>query len=172
MTGMGIPKGITLIVGGGYHGKSTLLKALELGVYNHIEGDGREYVITEQSAVKIRAEDGRSIRNTDISTFINNLPNGRDTVSFSTEDASGSTSQAANVIEAIESGTSLFLIDEDTSATNFMIRDELMQRVVNRHQEPITPFIERVRSLYEEHGISSIIVAGSSGSYFHVADQK
>lgn len=170
MTGMGIPKGITLIVGGGYHGKSTLLKALELGVYNHIEGDGREYVITEQSAVKIRAEDGRSIRNTDISTFINNLPNGRDTVSFSTEDASGSTSQAANVIEAIESGTSLFLIDEDTSATNFMIRDELMQRVVNRHQEPITPFIERVRSLYEEHGISSIIVAGSSGSYFHVAD--
>lgn len=170
VTGMGIPKGITLIVGGGYHGKSTLLKSLELGVYNHIAGDGREYVITDASAVKIRAEDGRSIKNTDISMFINNLPNGKDTRSFSTEDASGSTSQAANVIEAVEAGTTLFLIDEDTSATNFMIRDELMQRVVHRENEPITPFIERVRDLYEQNGISSIIVAGSSGSYFHVAD--
>lgn len=170
ITGMGIPKGITLIVGGGYHGKSTLLKALELGVYNHIAGDGREYVITDASAVKIRAEDGRSIQNTDISMFINHLPNGKDTCSFSTEDASGSTSQAANVIEAMEADTSLFLIDEDTSATNFMIRDELMQRVVHRENEPITPFIERVRHLYESQGISSIIVAGSSGSYFHVAD--
>ena len=170
ITGMGIPKGITLIVGGGYHGKSTLLKALELGVYNHIAGDGREYVVTDASAVKIRAEDGRSIQNTDISMFINHLPNGKDTCSFSTEDASGSTSQAANVIEAMEADTSLFLIDEDTSATNFMIRDELMQRVVHRENEPITPFIERVRHLYESQGISSIIVAGSSGSYFHVAD--
>lgn len=170
ITGMGIPKGITLIVGGGYHGKSTLLKALELGVYNHIAGDGREYVITDDSAMKIRAEDGRSIKKTDISMFINHLPNKKDTSSFCTEDASGSTSQAANVIEAIEAGTSLFLIDEDTSATNFMIRDELMQRVVHRENEPITPFIERVGILYEKLGISSIIVAGSSGSYFHIAD--
>ena len=170
ITGMGIPKGITLIVGGGYHGKSTLLKALELGVYDHIKGDGREFVITDPSAMKIRAEDGRSITNTDISMFINNLPNGKDTVSFCTEDASGSTSQAANVVEAMETGSSLFLIDEDTSATNFMIRDELMQRVVLRDQEPITPFIERVCELYERYGISSIIVAGSCGSYFHPAD--
>lgn len=170
ITGMGIPKGITLIVGGGYHGKSTLLKALELGIYNHISGDGREYVITDDTAVKLRAEDGRSIRRTDISLFINDLPNGKDTTSFSTEDASGSTSQAANTIEAIESGTSLFLIDEDTSATNFMIRDELMQRVVSRHQEPITPLIERIRYLYDSHGISSVLVAGSSGSFFHTAD--
>lgn len=170
ITGMGIPKGITLIVGGGYHGKSTLLKALELGVYNHIAGDGREYVITDDTAVKLRAEDGRSICRTDISLFINDLPNGKDTTSFSTEDASGSTSQAANTIEAIEAGASLFLIDEDTSATNFMIRDELMQRVVSRHQEPITPLIERIRYLYEAHGISSVLVAGSSGSFFHTAD--
>ena len=139
ITGMGIPKGITLIVGGGYHGKSTLLKALELGVYDHIAGDGREYVITDRTAVKIRAEDGRSIRNTDISMFINNLPNGKDTVHFTTEDASGSTSQAAGVVEAMEAGTSLLLMDEDTSATNFMIRDELMQRVIHRDMEPITP---------------------------------
>ena len=136
---MGIPKGITLIVGGGYHGKSTLLKALELGVYDHVKGDGREFVITDPTAMKIRAEDGRSITNTDISMFINNLPNGKNTVSFDTEDASGSTSQAANVVEAMETDSSLFLIDEDTSATNFMIRDELMQRVVLRDQEPITP---------------------------------
>lgn len=169
--GMGIPKGVTLIVGGGYHGKSTLLKALELGVYNHIYGDGREYVITDSSAVKLRAEDGRSIKNTDISLFINHLPNGKDTFSFCTDDASGSTSQAANTIEAMESNTSLFLIDEDTSATNFMIRDELMQKVILRNQEPITPFIERIRYLYTNCGISSILVAGSCGSYFHMADQ-
>ena len=170
LTGMGIRKGITLIVGGGYHGKSTLLKALELGVYNHIAGDGREYVITDDTAMKIRAEDGRSIRKTDISMFINDLPNGKDTVNFVTEDASGSTSQAANVVESIEAGTSLLLIDEDTSATNFMIRDELMQRVIHRDMEPITPFIDRIRELYESYGISTVIVAGSSGAYFHIAD--
>lgn len=168
--GMGIRKGITLIVGGGYHGKSTLLKALELGVYNHIPGDGREYVITDDTAMKIRAEDGRSIKKVDISMFINNLPNKKDTRSFCTEDASGSTSQAANVIEAMEAGTGVFLIDEDTSATNFMIRDELMQRVVNRKDEPITPFIDRIRELYTDYGISTVLVAGSSGSYFHKAD--
>ena len=170
ITGMGIRKGITLIVGGGYHGKSTLLKALELGVYNHIAGDGREYVITDDTAMKIRAEDGRSIQKTDISMFINDLPNGKDTVGFRTEDASGSTSQAANVVESIEAGTSLLLIDEDTSATNFMIRDELMQRVIHRDMEPITPFIERIRELYDDYGISTVIVAGSSGAYFHIAD--
>lgn len=168
--GMGIRQGVTLIVGGGYHGKSTLLKALELGVYNHIAGDGREYVITDDTAVKIRAEDGRSIRKVDISMFISNLPNKKDTKEFSTEDASGSTSQAANVVEAMEAGATTFLIDEDTSATNFMIRDELMQRVVNREDEPITPFIDRIRELYEEYGVSTILVAGSSGSYFHKAD--
>lgn len=168
--GMGIKKGITLIVGGGYHGKSTLLKALELGVYDHIAGDGREYVITDDTAVKIRAEDGRSIKKTDISMFINDLPNGKETRGFYTEDASGSTSQAANVIESMEAGAKALLIDEDTSATNFMIRDELMQRVIHRDMEPITPFIDRIRELYEEYGISTVIVAGSSGAYFHIAD--
>ena len=170
ITGMGIPQGITLIVGGGFHGKSTLLKALELGVYNHIAGDGREFVITDETAVKLRSEDSRSIQKVDISLFIHDLPNHGDTSSFTTADASGSTSEAANVIEGIEAGTSLFLIDEDTSATNYMIRDELMQRVVSDQEEPITPFISRVQSLYRELGISSILVAGSSGSYFHVAD--
>lgn len=171
ITGMGIPKGITLIVGGGYHGKSTLLKALECGVYPHIPRDGREYVITDAAAVKIRAEDGRSIRHTDISMFINDLPNGKDTHAFDTEDASGSTSQAANVIESLEAGATVFLIDEDTSATNFMVRDELMQQVIHRDMEPITPFIERVRDIYEQYGISTVLVAGSSGAYFQIADQ-
>lgn len=170
VTGMGIKKGITLFVGGGYHGKSTILQALEMGVYNHIAGDGREYVITDPSAWKLRAEDGRSISHTDISPFINHLPNKKDTVHFSTEDASGSTSQAANLMEAVESGSKLLLIDEDTSATNFMIRDELMQKVICREEEPITPFIERVRSMYDDLGVSSIIVAGSSGSFFGIAD--
>ena len=169
-TGMGIRRGITLIVGGGYHGKSTLLKALELGVYNHIAGDGREYVITDESAMKIRSEDGRSIKKSDISLFINHLPNGKDTARFDTEDASGSTSQAANVVESMEAGANLLLIDEDTSATNFMIRDELMQRVIHRDMEPITPFIERIGELYHTYGLSTVIVAGSSGAYFHLAD--
>ncbi len=170
LRGMGVPRGITLIVGGGYHGKSTLLKALEVGVYDHIAGDGREYVITDDTAVKIRSEDGRSIRRTDISLFINHLPNGKDTAAFVTEDASGSTSQAANVVESMEAGSTLLLIDEDTSATNFMIRDALMQRVIHRDMEPITPFIDRIRELYDRHGISTVIVAGSSGAYFHIAD--
>ena len=169
--GMGVPRGITLIVGGGYHGKSTLLKALELGVYDHIAGDGREYVITDGTAAKIRAEDGRSIQADDISAFISRLPSGKDTVSFTTQDASGSTSQAANVVEALEAGAQVLLMDEDTSATNFLVRDELMERVIHRDMEPITPFLHRVRALYEVHGVSTVIVAGSSGAWFHAADR-
>lgn len=169
--GMGIPKGVTLIVGGGYHGKSTLLEALQMGVYDHVAGDGREYVFSDVSSVKIRAEDGRSISQTDISMFINNLPNKLDTRCFSTQNASGSTSQAANVIEAVETGCKVLLIDEDTSATNFMIRDELMQLVVTKDKEPITPYIDRVRELYESYGVSTILVAGSSGEYFNKADK-
>ncbi|MBZ9607644.1 ABC-ATPase domain-containing protein [Clostridium estertheticum] len=168
--GMGIKKGITLIVGGGYHGKSTLLKAIEIGVYNHIEGDGREFVITDESALKVRAEDSRCVTKTDISLFISNLPNGKDTVEFSTQNASGSTSQAASIIEGIESSAKVFLIDEDTSATNFMMRDDLMQKLVCTEKEPITPFIEIVGSLYNQKGISTIMVVGSSGDFFDVAD--
>ena len=170
ITGMGIRKGITLIAGGGYHGKSTLLEALEKGVYDHIAGDGREYVITSDTAMKIRAEDGRCVSHINISPFINDLPNKKDTVNFSTEDASGSTSQAANVVEAVQSGAKCLLIDEDTCATNFMVRDELMQAVVSGEQEPITPFTLQAGNLYQKQGISIILVAGSSGSYFYIAD--
>lgn len=170
LTGMGIRKGVTLIVGGGYHGKSTLLNALELGIYDHISGDGREYVITDPSAQKLRSEDGRFIKDVDISLFINDLPNKKDTLCFSTEDASGSTSQAAGIVENMEAGSKVFLLDEDTSATNFMVRDSFMQRVICREKEPITPFLERARDLYEKAGISTILVAGSSGAFFHIAD--
>ena len=170
ITGMGIPKGITLIVGGGYHGKSTLLNALELGVYNHIPGDGREYVITDATAVKLRSEDGRFIKDVDISMFINDLPNKKDTRCFSTLDASGSTSQAAGIAESMEAGSHLFLLDEDTSATNYKVRDAFMQQVIQREKEPITPFLERAEDLYKKAGISTILVAGSSGAFFHIAD--
>ena len=170
ISGMAIHRGITLIVGGGYHGKSTLLNALELGVYNHIAGDGREYVIADETAQKLRSEDGRFIKNVDISMFINDLPNGRDTKDFSTADASGSTSQAAGIVEAVEAGSRLLLLDEDTSATNFMVRDAFMQKVVSPDKEPITPFLSRARDLYEKAGISTILVAGSSGAFFHIAD--
>ena len=168
--GMGISKGITLIVGGGYHGKSTLLKAIEQGIYNHIAGDGREYVITCEDAVKVRAEDGRSIIHVNISPFINDLPNKKDTRDFSTEDASGSTSQAANVVEAVQAGSKLLLIDEDTCATNFMVRDQLMQKIVSGNKEPITPFIQQAREMYERLDVSVVMVAGSSGAYFYIAD--
>ncbi|MCD7980985.1 MAG: ABC-ATPase domain-containing protein [Clostridiales bacterium] len=170
MSGLGIPEGVTLIIGGGYHGKSTLLQALEQGVYNHIAGDGREYAVTEDTALKLRAEDGRSVQNLDLSLFIHNLPNGKDTKKFSTADASGSTSQAAAVMEGIEAGSHTFLIDEDTSATNFLVRDEFMQKIVHGDKEPITPFCARVRDLYEKAGISTVLVAGSSGAFFHMAD--
>ena len=170
ISGLGVKKGITLVVGGGYHGKSTLLKALERGVYNHVPGDGREYVITEDTAMKLRSEDGRSVKQLDISAFIRDLPSKRDTKCFSTEDASGSTSQAACTVEAILSGSKTLLIDEDTSATNFMVRDALMQKVIHPGEEPIIPFISRMRQLFDELGISTILVAGSSGAFFEISD--
>lgn len=167
--GMGIEEGVTLIVGGAYHGKSTLLKAIAKGVYNHVPYDGREFVVTREDAVKIRAEDGRYVANVDISSFISNLPNGVDTSNFSTENASGSTSQAANICEALEIGSRLLLIDEDTSATNLMLRDRRMQELVKKEKEPITPLIDMISSL-KKIGVSIIIVAGGIGEYFDVAD--
>ncbi len=168
--GMEIKEGVTLIVGGGYHGKTTLLGAIERAVYPHIPGDGREYVATIDAAVKIRAEDGRYIEGVNISAFINNLPRGKDTTFFSTLNASGSTSQAANIVEALEAGAKLLLIDEDTSATNFMIRDARMQALVKKEKEPITPFIDLVRPMYKRLGVSTVVVIGGSGDYLDVAD--
>ncbi len=170
LRGMGIRRGITVIAGGGFHGKSTLLKALERGVYDHIAGDGREYVLTDESAFKLRAEEGRCVHETDISMFISNLPTRTDTTCFSTENASGSTSQAANTVEALACGSTVLLIDEDTSATNFMVRDDRMARLVADEKEPITPFIRKIRSLYRDLGVSTVLVAGSSGDYLSVAD--
>lgn len=168
--GMGIPRGVTLIVGGGYHGKSTLLSSLVTGVYNHVAGDGREFVVADETAVALGAEDGRAITGVDISPFINGLPSGDDTTRFSTANASGSTSQAAGLMEALSSGARVLLIDEDTSATNFMIRDERMRRLIPDDREPITPLVARVRELWEDHGISTVIVAGGSGAFIDVAD--
>ena len=167
VSGMGIPEGVTLVAGGGFHGKSTLLSALAWGVYDHAPGDGREYVVTRADAVKVRAEDGRSVAGVDISGMIGELPGGRSTTSFSTPNASGSTSQAANIAEALEIGTSLLLVDEDTSATNFMVRDERMRELVSK--EPISPFIDLVRPLYDSLGVSTIVVVGGVGDYLDVA---
>ena len=171
LAGMGIPRGVTLLVGGGYHGKSTVLDAVARGVYNHRPGDGRECVVSDSSAAKVQAEDGRCVAGVDISPFIGALPGGQDTTCFSTPNASGSTSQAAAIIEAIEAGTRLLLIDEDTAATNFMIRDRRMQALVRGDDEPITPFIDRVRSLSEDAGVSTLLVIGGSGDYLDVADR-
>jgi predicted ABC-class ATPase len=168
--GTGIPRGVTLVIGGGYHGKSTLLKALIRGVYDHVPGDGRELVATDAGAVAIRAEDGRRVEKVTITPFIADLPYGRSTRQFCSDDASGSTSQAANIIEALEVGARLLLIDEDTSATNFMVRDRRMQELIAKTQEPITPFIDRVRQLYDRFTISSILVIGGVGDYLDIAD--
>eukprot|EP00611_Tribonema_gayanum_P029093 TRINITY_DN7686_c0_g1_i2.p1 TRINITY_DN7686_c0_g1~~TRINITY_DN7686_c0_g1_i2.p1 ORF type:complete len:361 (+),score=154.00 TRINITY_DN7686_c0_g1_i2:339-1421(+) len=170
VTGMRVPPGVTLVVGGGFHGKSTLLQALEVGVYNHIPGDGREFVTVRSGAVKVRAEDGRSVCGVDISPFIDNLPFGRSTGAFTTADASGSTSQAASIMEALEAGCDTLMVDEDTCATNFMIRDARMQALVAPNKEPITPFISKVRALYADKGVSSVLVIGGAGDYFEVAD--
>jgi len=168
--GMGIPAGLTLIVGGGFHGKSTLASALTRGVYPHVPGDGRELVAADPRIVKIRAEEGRRVNRVDISAFVGTLPMGVETAAFSTENASGSTSQAANLVEAIEAGARVLVIDEDSSATNFMIRDELMQRLVPKALEPITPFVDQVRYLFQAQGVSTVLVMGGSGDYFAVAD--
>ncbi|MEO1593582.1 MAG: ABC-ATPase domain-containing protein, partial [Cyanobacteria bacterium J06632_22] len=170
VTGMGISAGITLIIGGGYHGKSTLLRALTAGVYNHIPDDGREQVVCDGTAVKIRAEEGRSVCGVNISPFIGGLPQGISTEQFSTVNASGSTSQATNIIEALEAGAQVLLVDEDTAATNFMIRDRTMQALISKDKEPITPFVDKVRQLYKDHSVSTILVMGGSGDYFGVAD--
>ena len=168
VSGMGIPEGVTLVAGGGFHGKSTLLSALSWGVYDHVPNDGREFVVARADAVKIRAEDGRSVAGVDISGMIGDLPGGRSTENFSTTNASGSTSQAANIAEALEIGSSLLLVDEDTSATNFMIRDERMRELVRK--EPISPFIDLVRPLRDSLGVSTVVVVGGVGDYLDVAD--
>ncbi len=171
VAGMGVERGVTLLVGGGYHGKSTVLDAIARGVYNHRPGDGRERVVADSTATKVQAEDGRSVTGVDVSAFIGRLPGGRETSSFTTRNASGSTSQAAAVVEALEAGSKLLLIDEDTAATNFMIRDRRMQALIRGDDEPITPFIDRVRDLRRAAGVSAILVVGGSGDYFDVADR-
>ncbi|MDD7967868.1 ABC-ATPase domain-containing protein [Actinomycetospora lemnae] len=168
VSGLGVPEGVTLIVGGGYHGKSTLLRAIEAGVYDHEPGDGREQVVTRPDAVKLRAEDGRAVVHDDVSAFVAHLPSGEPTDDFSTTNASGSTSQAASTVEAVEAGADVLLIDEDTSATNMMIRDARMQQLIAT--EPLVPFVERVRPLHAEHGVSTVLVMGGSGDYLGVAD--
>ena len=170
LRGLGVRAGVTLIVGGGYHGKSTLLQALALGVYDHVPGDGRERCVSAVGLVSVRAEDGRSVRGAGLAPFIRDLPLGRDTGFFDSDDASGSTSQAAAIVEALEAGATGLLVDEDTAATNFMIRDARMRRLVPGDAEPITPYIDRVRQLREERGVSSVLVVGGAGDYLDVAD--
>jgi predicted ABC-class ATPase len=170
--GLGIPAGVTLITGGGYHGKSTLLDALGRGVWNHRPGDGREWVVTDPDAVRIRAEDGRSVAGVDVSPFIGALPGegAPDPAAFSTGNASGSTSQAAATVEALEAGARLLLVDEDTAANNFMVRDRRMQALVPASREPIRPFVDRVRELHDLLGVSTVLVVGGSGDYLDEAD--
>lgn len=171
ISGMGVPEGITLIVGGGFHGKSTLLRSLEHGIYDHVPGDGRELVVCRDDTVKVRAEDGRRVHRVDVSSFVSHLPTGADTGDFSTDNASGSTSQAASIVESVEAGAGVLLVDEDTAATNLMIRDARMQSLVAKESEPLTPFVDLIRPLYQQRGVSTVMVMGGSGDYMDVADR-
>ncbi|MET9858087.1 ABC-ATPase domain-containing protein [Streptomyces smyrnaeus] len=171
VTGMGVPEGVNLVVGGGFHGKSTLLRALETGIWDHVPGDGRELVVSRNETVKLRAEDGRRVERVDVHAFVDHLPDGSDTSDFSTENASGSTSQAASLCEAVEAGARVLLIDEDTAATNLMIRDARMQSLVAKDREPLTPLVDTIRSLHRDHGVSTVLVMGGSGDYLEVADR-
>ena len=166
-----VEAGVNVIVGGGYHGKSTLLSAIERGVYPHVPGDGRELVATVPDAVKVRAADGRAVTGVDLTPFISHLPAGRDTASFTTRNASGSTSQAASIIEAVEAGSTTLLLDEDTSATNLLIRDSRMRELVAAEREPITPLVDRITALFRRRGVSTVMVMGGSGDYLDVADR-
>jgi len=166
-----VEAGVSVIVGGGYHGKSTLLSAIERGVYPHVPGDGRELVATVPDAVKVRAADGRAVTGVDLTPFISHLPAGRDTASFTTRNASGSTSQAASIIEAVEAGATTLLLDEDTSATNLLIRDSRMRELVAADREPITPLVDRITALFRRRGVSTVMVMGGSGDYLDVADR-
>ncbi|CAA9889598.1 ABC transporter, ATPase [Candidatus Methylobacter favarea] len=170
ITGMGIKEAVTCITGGGYHGKSTLMQAILAGVYAHIPGDGREFVVSREDAFFIRSEEGRSIRGVDISPFISDLPNGLKTRHFSTDNASGSTSQAAAIVEAVESGCRLLMFDEDSCATNFLVRDELIGKILDSSLEPIKPLYSTLRSLWEQYRISMIFVVGGIGSFLQKAD--
>jgi len=170
VSGMGIPRGITLVVGGGFHGKSTLLRAVQWGHLDHVPGDGRERVVALASTAKVRAEDGRVVHDVDISAFLGELPGGRGTRPLSTADASGSTSQAAAIIEALEAGARLLLMDEDTCATNLMVRDATMRALIPCGLEPITPLVERIRQLADDVGCSVLLVVGGVGDYLAVAD--
>ncbi|MEU4966668.1 ABC-ATPase domain-containing protein [Streptomyces smyrnaeus] len=171
VTGMGVPEGVNLVVGGGFHGKSTLLRALETGIWDHVPGDGRELVVSRNETVKLRAEDGRRVERVDVHAFVDHLPDGSDTSDFSTDNASGSTSQAASLCEAVEAGARVLLIDEDTAATNLMIRDARMQSLVAKDREPLTPLVDTIRSLHRDHGVSTVLVMGGSGDYLEVADR-
>lgn len=166
--GLGVPEGVTVITGGGFHGKTTVLEAIQAGVVPHAPGDGREWAVTVPDAVKVRSEDGRAVTGVDLRPFIQDLPGGRDTERFTTPDASGSTSLAADIMESLEAGTSLLLMDEDTCATNLLVRDARMQALVK--EETITPLIDRVRELRRELGVSTILVTGGGGDYLDVAD--
>jgi predicted ABC-class ATPase len=167
--GLGIRPGINVLIGGGFHGKSTLLDALAIGVYPHIPGDGREQVVTHSDAAFVCAEDGRAVSGLDISCFFEKLPGGVEAGKFWTKNASGSTSEAAAIIEAVLAGARLLLIDEDSSATNLLIKDDIMRKLIP--DDTITPLFDRVQELFQRCGVSTLIVIGGSSEYLGVAEQ-
>ena len=132
-------------------------------------GDGREGIVVDETALRVGVEDGRSVRGTDLSMFVRDLPGGISTKDFNTLSASGSTSEAANLLEAMEAGARTFFIDEDSSAVNFLIRDMRVRKLLGDEREPLIPLTDRIRELASA-GMNFILVAGACGDYLDIAD--
>ncbi len=167
VTGMGVKRGLTVITGPAFHGKTTLAEAIASGVWNHIEGDGRERVVTVRNAVTLESENGRWVSCIDLSQWIHGLPGGRDTRCFSTSDASGATSIFASLQEAVEAGAELLIIDEDSTATNALHRDQWAERITGKRT--ITTISDSAARL-KEAGISVVIVASGAIPLLSQAD--
>lgn len=168
--GLGIPRGVTLVTGGAFAGKSTLLAAVARGVYPHVPGDGRELVATVPDAVALRAEPGRRIERVDVSALVRTMPGRFDTTALSTDRAGGTLSVAASLVEALEVGTGLLLFDEDDLPAAFLTRDARMQALVPAPRDPLVRLVDVVRPLWEDLGISSVVATAGLGDFLDVAD--
>lgn len=153
ISGMGIPKGFTAVTGASRNGKSALLDAIFAGVYDHIPGDGREYVITSRDAAFIMAEPNRPADSVDISMFVPETPEFDDTSAAKKEFVSSPMSEFVSVSEAVEMGSKLILIDEEYSNPCVMRKGFLADN------EKIISLSEMGSSMGRQ-GISLVMVSG------------
>ncbi len=168
--GLGIPHGLTLILGESNGGRVDLTEAIAQGIYNHVPGDGRESVVTVADAVAIHSEAGRSIQQVDISAFATELLDGGNPASYSCKSAGSFSSQAASTVEALEAGARVLLYDEHSSSSTFLSSDTRVSPLLGKSIR--NSLASRARQMVDELGIS-IVVAGSSlvAEFIPIADK-